>query len=815
VAVLVLVAGAVARWWLVPERFREPLAASLTEALARPVALEGDLVWTFWPRPGLRAGQLRISRAGEGDPLLEAEGAVLRVGWLPLLRGELVPASLTLEQVRGRLPRLPGSGPGGERNAGTGGLRHADLGSAPSPGQRFAGEGAGASLAVRIHSGWLRYRDPVAGQRARLEGIRLAARVKRRGRAWLARDLSLQARLGHSRLPGGELAVQLAADVAADPRGARIADGELRAAGARLTGGANWDGQGGRLDANLEVTDPRALTERLGDGLPENFQPAMVAGGEGRLRLAWQPGWRIFAVPELYLATQAGELEFRGRGQWQAGEPVVRGAVAGAVADAEALLPLVFGSTAPISAGAWDGSRLSGELSLRGQGLRLDDLALRTAGVTWRGQVAAERTGAGLAWSGRLASGRFSPRQLAERLGRPLPALRGDTALRQARLEAGFGLSNGSLTLAPLSLTLDGTRIAGDAAFRWEDGAVVRWNLSGGSLNLDRYLPAGGGSDGARQSAVSRRSLEPLVRLASAEPAAPLATTIPDWLRRLDARGRLRLEGLVVAGMPVRDVEARIRGRQGRLRASPVRGRLHGGSAEGAVTLDVTEAHPRWTLEADWSDVALAPVQAALLSRVRIRGAGSGHLTLEAQGWRPGRDRREWNGEGRLEVAPGSVAGIDLGNRLRRNLARLQGDPPPAEAEDPATPFESLRARYYIEQGRLHVTSLEGHSDWLRADGQGKADLVDRAISARGSLTVTGRPPGGPAALDRLEGVAVPLRATGTLEEPRLGLDLSSLLRAERDAEGARELRRQRQRLRQEAEDKLKDLKERLQKALE
>jgi uncharacterized protein involved in outer membrane biogenesis len=741
---------------------------------------------------------------------------VFRVQWLALLVGELVPASVALEDWQLALRRSPPARTG-LRGRPARLLAAATNADDSAPGARQEGLARQApAVSLRVTDGRVTYKDGESDYRVGADQLTGSARLRRHGRAWLAEGLELNGRLKQQRLAGGPLAFRLRGTLAADPQGVRVGNGRLQAAGIRLRGSGAWEAGQGRVDVQIRVRDGQSLGRYLRPWLPAELQPAALTGGEGRLRGRWEPGSRTaeaVRLDELRLRAAGLAIALQGRGGWPLPEAQLQGHVETAVTDEKALKRFLSGAAGPLPARVWQEGRVSGDFHWQRGKMRLEPLQVRLAGVAGSGRVSLGASGAGPILEGHWATEQFDPRRLAKDLGTALPATRDDSALRQARLEADFGTTPGSLTLAPFSLALDGARLGGEVAYRWGEGPVVRFNVTGDRLDLDRYRPADTASLKRRGRSLGR------VRLASTRPVAvdaPLRTSIPAWVRALDVAGRLRLGRLTVAGLTATNLDAAVRGREGRFRAVPLRADLHGGRVDGSLDLSANEAHPHWTLDLGWSGVDLAPLQRALLPRVRLRGSSRGSVTLEADGWRPRQAPRSWSGDGRWQVADGAVLGLDLAHRLSTTLARLQGQTPPEAPAQATTAFESLEGRFYIDRGRLHVTELRGESEWLSADGRGKADLVDRRLSGQVELTVTAAPPGMEGTiLRRLQGVSVPLRVQGTLDEPRVGLNLAPVLRSERGAEAARELRRRKERLRQETEEQLKDLEKRLQNLLD
>lgn len=185
------------------ERYRTLLAGRIGKALGREVAL-GTLHVSLWRGLGAEATGVRIAQApGQGDePFLTAEALRVHVQRLPLLKGQVKVASLTLERPRIRL------------------LRHADgrwslddlwrtspapAPSRPSPEAPRAGKGPPSAAvlleAVAIRNGEILLAEPGRPQGIRLTGLQATAR-----QTSLLDPIEVQARASLAEPEGGTIA---------------------------------------------------------------------------------------------------------------------------------------------------------------------------------------------------------------------------------------------------------------------------------------------------------------------------------------------------------------------------------------------------------------------------------------------------------------------------------------------------------------------------------------------------------------------------------------------------------------------------------
>jgi len=103
---LVLVAAVwVVPGWLDWNRYRDSIAALLSDGLGRPVRIDGAITLTLLPQPVLTASGLSVD-AGDAanEPVFRARAARLRVALGPLLAGQVVAQELVLQGADLALP---------------------------------------------------------------------------------------------------------------------------------------------------------------------------------------------------------------------------------------------------------------------------------------------------------------------------------------------------------------------------------------------------------------------------------------------------------------------------------------------------------------------------------------------------------------------------------------------------------------------------------------------------------------------------------------------------------------------------------------
>lgn len=361
------------------------------------------------------------------------------------------------------------------------------------------------------------------------------------------------------------------------------------------------------------------------------------------------------------------------------------------------------------------------------------------------------------------------------------------------------------LRLSPSVVSLDGAELALDAirangTVQLDTGKArphVRAELSVAELNLNPYIAAG--TTTAQQSAPEANRPASGGRVPAAEPPATTPRSIEDllnsqrgpqvrgytarsgWsdepfdvaaLRLVDADAKLTVGRLVVRDIQIgrSDVVLALKG--GVARTTFERVELYQGNGRGLVTLDATAARP-----AIGANIVVDGVQAnGLLKDAAAIGwlSGTGRMTLALTA--AGSSQRQLvsglNGRVETTFSDGAVSGFNVG-KIARGLSQgqLAGlKAAPAEKTD----FSELAATFDIVNGLATNQDLRLLSPLLRITGAGKVMLPERQVDYTVRPKLVSEAAGQGGTID-LAGIEVPVRITGSWDDPKFTPDLSKV----------------------------------------
>ena len=527
-------------------------------------------------------------------------------------------------------------------------------------------------------------------------------------------------------------------------------------------GSANWEGLDG-VDEAADAAGDEALLPLAAVAL------GGVAIEDARVVLDDQQDGVRYEVSGLDVSTaelKYGEpvdvnLNFRGSSNKPALEAVV--ALAGNITYATdgqrfAIAPLDI--NAEIEGGNIPGGRTSARLSatldvnLDEETLVLDRFTLEGLGLETSGDVEVNDIFADPAVSGELEVLPFNLRRLARQLKQELPATQGDDTFTRVSLAGRFDRTAHGLNLDQLELQLDDTRLTGEFMLDSEaSGPVVQFDLDIDQIDLDRYLPPASTKAG-------RLAAFPVVAAAYA-----------------DMDGDVSIGRLVVADARLDGFRLHLEARNGVVQAEPLTAALYEGRLSADISLDAKPAVPVLTLNANLADIQAEPLLMDVKGKARLRGRGNFSAALTAEGASIAAMKRSLEGAMSLTFTEGAIAGFNLGRALRQWQQFSKGRIVNLE-ETAATDFTELSGNPVANNGIIRMDDLVLKAPAFRLQGTGVlANLHTDTIDYQAVATVvnTAKGAGGKELVD-LEGLQLPLKVEGALDDPKIRLVWEDIL---------------------------------------
>jgi AsmA protein len=358
----------------------------------------------------------------------------------------------------------------------------------------------------------------------------------------------------------------------------------------------------------------------------------------------------------------------------------------------------------------------------------------------------------------------FSPKSLMASLGIEAPPTADPDALGKLIIDAQAAVGAESITLDKLRMTLDDTNFTGQLVVPKDPAGRFRLDLAADAINADRYMAPTG--DGAAATATDE------------EP--PLEIPV-DLIRELNAAGNLTIGEVLLGGMTFSDVELGVESANGKVRVHPFNAGFFDGRYEGDIRIDASGEVATLSTNEKINAVSLAPLAKAAFDQDNITGLVNGTFQLTGRGNDMGEIQKTLNGELSFALEDGAYEGVDIWYQLRRARALFRQEAAPEPTLPPRTPFSDVSATGTVTDGVMRNDDFVADLPFMRMTGKGTVNLVAGTIDYSLTGNVYDRPEGiGQTAQGEVADLAkavIPLKITGTLVEPKIGVDVDDMVK--------------------------------------
>ena len=438
----------------------------------------------------------------------------------------------------------------------------------------------------------------------------------------------------------------------------------------------------------------------------------------------------------------------------------------------------------------------------------VDSLALTAYQVQATGALKATELATTPSFAGALEIAGLDPRALMDALGMRAPATANPEQLKRASFKANLSGTPERVALSDIVATLDDSKISGSLTLADVAKSALRFDLAIDKINVDSYLPPAGEST-APDAAPAKQSTN------GDTPAAEA----PLDLRGLDVAGQLKIGALTVSGLEASDIDVGVALAGGRLEVSPKAG-LYEGRLDATAVLEARGAPTGLNVNGSLTDVQLGPVLRAVSGKPeKLTGRARVTTRLSGTGLDADSLKKTLAGTVDLKVLDGALKGINIARFFREAEARLTGGDVDAVSEAEQTDFSDLSATLQLGGGVVRNQDLSMRSPLLRVGGEGSANLISESIDYLVKATLVGTLTGqGGKSLDQVRDVTVPVRVTGSFDEPKFTLDAEALLsgavKGRLDAEKAKVEEKVKAKVEEAREDAKGKIQEELKKGL-
>jgi len=399
--------------------------------------------------------------------------------------------------------------------------------------------------------------------------------------------------------------------------------------------------------------------------------------------------------------------------------------------DALVVQAKVSGESIPASPLEAKLSAVSVAMDLPQENLLIDGLALSSMGLNLDAKIQAFEVLSNPQFAATLSVGTFNPRTLLNALQVPLPDMADATVLTKASANVALEGSLDEVTIQPISIALDDTKIEANAVLSL---APLRWDVSiaGANLDLDRYLPEP--VDTEVEAVTTNTAESP-----QAQANAAATDLIPvELIRGLNGHVGLIFDDIKVKNLTIDQLALDTTQSNGVVSIAPLQASLYQGKVSSQLRLDVRGNTPKIEVVPSVSGVQVQPLLTDFMAMDKIAGETflSGDLT--SQGNSVDALMSSLQGDLLVEMKQGALVGANLTKSVCEGIASIRKETLNASQFGDDTPFETMRFPVHIVDGQISTPGLTMSSAGLQVTGDGTISLPTQSLNYQVNVGITG-----------------------------------------------------------------------------
>lgn len=365
----------------------------------------------------------------------------------------------------------------------------------------------------------------------------------------------------------------------------------------------------------------------------------------------------------------------------------------------------------------------------------------------------------------KLKTGRIAP-DAEGKLELALAAKRKAPPLEMKLAADGKYQFKGGVLSADLTAKLDESTIK----LKFTAAEPYEFDASIDKLNLDKYL--GEPAPAAKPAAAEKPQPQ---QTAKKQEDSPIDLSP---LKGVNARGKIQVGELQVRGLKLAEVNAEINAQNGRAAiAHSAKG--YEGTIKGEVIADSNRSSI--AIKDQLTGVAIGPLMRDFAKQDKLEGKGDIVVDVAAAGATANAMKRSLGGSAKLRLQDGAIKGINLAEIIQKGRSMLSGSQSASAGQSAndnsrRTDFTELTASFQIKNGVAHNEDLDAKAPLFRLNGKGDINIAASSLDyvAKASVVASTQGQGG-AERDRLAGLTVPVRLTGTFDDLKYSVDYRAM----------------------------------------
>lgn len=434
-------------------------------------------------------------------------------------------------------------------------------------------------------------------------------------------------------------------------------------------------------------------------------------------------------------------------------------------------------------------------MDLQAQTLNAANIELNALNIAVKADAKVEQMIDAPVANANLSVAQFNLRKLLTDMQIALPEMSDANTLKavSTSLNVAFAQKAESIKVNNLKLKLDDSNLTGSAAVKGFSNPAIAYNLNLDQINVNRYLPA-------------KETTAPATENAPAEQDAKIELP-KEQLRKLNIDGTIKVGKLTYDNLKPTNILVTTKAAKGDIRVSPIQADIFKTRVNAAAGINVAGETPVYKAQTNTKNLPIGEVLIAFTGDDMISGTGTLNADITTSGERVSEFKKALNGTVAANLTDGAVKGFNLAQAIRSAKAKLGGKTEAASSSEEKTDFSELDAKLTIENGIVNTETLTAKAPFMRINGSGTVNLPKETLDylVKTKIVASDKGQGGEELKD-LNGLTIPVKLKGSYLDPKISLDLESLVEQKAKAELEKKKEKVVEDVKKKAEDKLKDL---------
>ena len=395
------------------------------------------------------------------------------------------------------------------------------------------------------------------------------------------------------------------------------------------------------------------------------------------------------------------------------------------------------------------------------QTLKLSNLQLQSGDIKLAAEINGEHIMDKPSIQGSAVIAPFNPSVAMKQWDIAFPTMSDAKALTNLDLNFHFQANADQVEFTSLDVVLDNSRGKGAVTIKDFTQPAVLFDLAVDTLDVDRYLPP--------PTKSSKAIASPGMAFAAGTFSVPL-----DWLRKLDADGKLALGQLVFNKMTLQNVLLTLSSKKGIVKVGQTAKQFYQGAYSGNLNVDARGEKSVLSLNEKLTNIHLEPLLKAIKGEAKMGGLLTASTQLHGQGNNTHELQSNLTGKANFFLKDGFIKGFNL-EKMLENSKNLSKGGALSTTQHEKTAFSKISGTVIVNKGLLQNNDLIANNEKLRSTGKGNVHLdtglVDYIITTKLLKAATTD-----TAAEQVHDTPIVIHLGGTLSQPTYTLDVTALL---------------------------------------